>query len=332
MKAAVFGASGYTGQVLVSLLLRHPAVEKLFLVRQEEAGSFQQFSPLFPDIPFCREKVAEKAEVFFLCLPDGESQKRVPKLLAQKKRIIDFSGDYRVSAAAHRKYYGVKRGDDASFRKRVYGLPELFAQAIAQAGLVANPGCYATAALLALYPLVSSGVVKRGPFFVDAKSGASGLGRKAAVHSHFVEVNESILPYNPLAHDQIPEIEETLAQATHRKIQVNFVPHLLSQSQGILASVYAGAEAKPPDLPALYREVYAGAPFVKVLERLPKTQWVVQTPYCLIAPLYDPRTKTVKVFSALDNLYKGAASQAVESFNLMLGLPQEAGLSSSSKS
>ena len=308
-KVGIIGATGYTGIGVLGLLLQHPDVEVAWITSRSQAG--KKISAVYPHLLGKTDLVCQEAnvenmtaglELVFLCLEHGQSQNIIPLLEKQNIKIVDLSADYRFKA--------------------VYGIPELKRKEIKAAKLVANPGCYATASILAIAPLAKEA---DGPIVVDAKSGVSGTGRTPTVKNNYSECDESISPYKVAEHRHIPEIEMLTGT------QVVFVPHLTPLIRGILADAYIKLKDKKladtKQLTALYQKFYQAEPFVRVLESdLPSTKNVSGTNYCDIAVRVDEKTGYVIVMSAIDNLMKGASGQAVQNMNLMLGLEETAGL------
>ncbi|HEY8414719.1 MAG TPA: N-acetyl-gamma-glutamyl-phosphate reductase [Thermaerobacter sp.] len=349
--AAVIGASGYAGAELVRLLARHPHVEL-----RAVAGSSRAGEPLAGVFPHLRGLVGltleealspavwEGVDFVFLALPSGASAELLPRVLSRAlergTRIIDLSGDLRLPAELYEAWYGRPAVDPAIRREAVYGLAELFPDRIRSARLVSNPGCYPTAILLGLAPLARAGLLASGAVVIDAKSGVSGAGRGVSLSTHFGEVNENFLPYKVGRHQHTPEVEHVLEQLAGRPVTVALTTHLLPVSRGILATIYVrpaggdgaaggpGAVPGPEDVHRLYREFYAGRPFVRVLEpgAFPAIKQVQGSNYCDIGLHVDGRSGWITVFAAIDNLVKGAAGQAVQNMNLMAGFDETAGL------
>lgn len=320
MKVCIVGASGYTGGELIRLLLGHPGARLCGLYGTAEKDLIE----LFPNLRKCIEasirpadELPGEAELAFLAVPHGQAAPLAGRLLAQGLKVIDLSGDLRLKDdAQHERHYGPEQ-DSALRREAVYGLPELQRDRIRQARLIANPGCYPTASILALKPLIS---LAEGALIVDAKSGVSGAGRGATATTHFCHVNDNLRPYHLGVHRHQPEIEQGLGQS------VFFSPHLAPMTRGILATCYA--RVRPGhDLQALYEEAYGDEPFVRVLrDELPQTRATAGSNYVDVAVRYDPERQLAVAVSALDNLVKGASGQAIQNFNLMCGFPETEGL------
>jgi N-acetyl-gamma-glutamyl-phosphate reductase len=337
IRASVVGASGYTGAELVRLLAGHPAVALGELVADRRAGAaLADVFPGFRDV-VARELVAADdwqqlgrgADVVFLALPHGQALAAVPRILAGGARVVDLGPDFRLrDAATYETWYGRPHGAADALAGAVYGLPELHRPAIRTAAVVANPGCYATAAALALLPLVEAGLTD-GPVCVDGKSGASGAGRQPSESLHFAELNENVRAYNVAAHRHTPEIEQTLADAAGRKLPVVFAPHIVPMTRGILVTCYVPLRQDLSQDTALdlYCERYAGEPFVRVLqEALPATKATWASNFCDVALRVDAERSVAVALAALDNLVKGAAGQAVQNMNLMFDRPETEGL------
>jgi len=340
-RVALFGVTGYTGLELIEILLRHPSVELTYLASRRE--ELPVVSDIFPRLrgrcdartaPIDLDAVAEAADVALLALPHLVSKQHVPELLERGLTVLDLSADYRLKdASVYERYYGEPHTDAGNLAQAVYGLPELYGDELRGARLVAVPGCYPTAAILAAAPLVCSDWPVVEEVTVDAKTGVSGGGRSPKLAFHFPEANESVKPYNVGIHRHQPEMEAVLSDVGDRTVAVDFVPHLVPMDRGILATVYVhlDEEVGEADIQARFEKFYAGQPFVRVrpLGDCPATKDVAYTNYCDIGlkALWsrDGRTK-VTVMSAIDNLLKGASGQAVEDMNLVLGFPRTAGL------
>lgn len=340
VRVGILGASGYGGAELLRLLKAHPGVELVgFSSRKHEGRSLSAAWPqLWDERPFLsQEEVLERAEVVFLALPNGLAMGIAPEALRAGKRVIDLSGDFRLPPGVYEAWYGIRHQSPEAYQEAVYGLPELHRQELQGARLVANPGCYVTAATLALAPLAAEGVLKGG--FLVGLSGVSGAGREGE-GTFFAEVNENLKPYKAGGtHRHIPEMEQNLGRLlaqgrpvrTHgeaKEVRLSFTPHLVPMTRGILVTAEAEVEGHWSQglLEALYRDFYAQEPFVRVLDRLPETKGTLGSNRVDLKPLYEARTGRVLVFAALDNLVKGMAGQAVQNLNLMLGFPEETAL------
>jgi N-acetyl-gamma-glutamyl-phosphate reductase len=339
LRIAVFGASGYSGAELVRLLSRHPRVRVTHLAAASSAG--KALSELYPalrgiDLPKLQalepETLKGQADLAFLALPHTESMKAAPKLLAAGLKVIDLSGDFRLQDTDdYEAFYKHAHEEGGLLKEAVYGLAEIHGEQVKGARLVANPGCYTTTAILALYPLLKDGLISPEGIVIDAKSGVTGAGRKLQDSTAFGTVDGNFSAYRVGgSHQHIPEIEQELSVAAGKDVTVVFTPHLLPLNRGILSTAYAGpAKAlKAEDLVDCLKSFYAGRPFVRVLEpgQLPTLRSVVGTNLIEIGAAYDERAKKVIIFSATDNLVKGAAGQAVQNLNLMFGWPETDGL------
>jgi N-acetyl-gamma-glutamyl-phosphate reductase len=335
----IVGASGYGGVQLVRLLKEHPGVEIVYLGGESSAG--KPFSDLYPHLsPFVDlkieaidlEEIAARCQVVFLSLPNGLAYQMAPTLLARGCKVLDLSADYRFfDVSTYTSWYGGGRDDQEIVSKTVYGLPELYRDRIAQAQLIGCPGCYPTASLLALAPLLKQGLILPETAIIDAKSGTSGGGRQAKVNMLLAEADSSLGAYGVARHRHTPEIEQICSDLAGSEVTVQFTPHLIPMVRGILATVYAtmrdpGLQHK--DLITIYNAFYRNAPWVKVLSSgtYPQTKWACGTNLCYIGLEVDSRTGRVIVLSAIDNLMKGQAGQAVQCLNLMMGWEETLGL------
>jgi N-acetyl-gamma-glutamyl-phosphate reductase len=348
-RVAIVGASGYSGEELVRLLLSHPHAELSAVTSRQYAGQtlaqvFPKFAhhPRAKDLRFSEPKaelLARQAQIIFLALPHGVAAEFAVPLLEQGCQVIDLSADFRVkSAAVYKDFYAHDHPAPELLSQAVYGLPEVYRAEIKQASLVASPGCYPTSILLPTIPLLKAGLIEPNHIIADSLSGVSGAGRKAELDYLFVECNESVRPYGLPKHRHLSEIEQELSLAAGVDVVIQFTPHLIPVNRGILTTLYLtprkGLEGpKGPNgfgegISACYRAAYAKEPFVRLLEgkALPDTKNVVGTNVIEIAWRLDPRTGRLIVMSAEDNLVKGASGQAVQSMNLMCGFPETAGL------
>lgn len=333
---AVFGVSGYTGSEALRLLASHPVFEVAAAGGSATAG--ERIGDLHPHLPALSHLTVERldpgtvgAEAALLALPHEESAEVAPALLDAGVRVVDLSGAFRLPPEAYPAWYGFVHPAPAWTEKAVYGLPEMRASEIAGADLVANPGCFPTAAVLALAPLLRAELISRMGIVVDAKSGISGAGRTPTQTSHYASTEGSIRPYKPGGvHRHVPEMEAELAAAAGAPVAVSFVPHLVPSVRGILVTCYAPLASSADDgkLHATLTEAYDGAPFVRVLAQgtLPDTKRTTGANAIEIGVALDQHTATAVVMAAIDNLVKGAAGQAVQNLNLMFGLPETAGL------
>jgi len=336
LKVSIIGATAYTSCELVRILLRHPEVQIVHLGGRR--GGRPRLSEIFPalrglcDMPLgglAPQDAPEKADVAFFTLPHQVSQRHVPLYLAEGIRCIDFSADYRFdSLSTYEAHYGA-HSDPGNLGRAVYGIPELFRDRIAGADLVANPGCYPTAVALALAPLVAGGLCDCTEVIVDAKSGVSGRGSRPEAGSMYCECNENLMAYKLGTHRHEPEMEHVLRLSGAPQANVLFVPHLVPMDRGILATLYVRLtrEVSARELQGACEGFYAGAPFVRVLPtgQQPRTKDVARTNFCDIAITPVKGARAV-VTSAIDNLWRGAASQAVQNMNVLFGLEEGAGI------
>jgi N-acetyl-gamma-glutamyl-phosphate reductase len=322
---AVAGATGYAGQELVRLLARHPAA-RLAVAMSSGAASAARALPALARIwdgavvPFDIDRLAGEAAVVFLALPEAAAADAGPQLVARGARVIDLSGAFRLRDAGQRRTFYPATGDVPS--GLVYGVPERHRDAIRGARLISCPGCYPTAALLPLLPLADAGLL-RGNVVIDAKSGISGAGKAASDRTHFSENHGSVAAYGVFSHRHTPEIEQELG------LPVTFVPHLVPLDRGILATIYTSLApgTTAGNVSAAFETAYADAPFVRLTgDTLPEIKHVAHTNFCDIGWRVDEPTGRLVIVSCLDNLLKGAAGQAVQAFNLALGLDERTGL------
>ena len=340
-KVAIVGASGYSGEVLVQLLLNHPHAELVAVTsRQNAEQTLAQVFPKFASHPKSKtlrfvdpnvEILAKQADVVFLALPHGVAAEYAVPLLAAGCVVIDLSADFRLkSAAIYKEFYAHDHPAPDLLKKSVYGLPEIYREQIKKSLLIASPGCYPTSILLPVIPLLKAGLVKPTGIIADSLSGVSGAGRKVEGEYLFVECNESVRPYGVPKHRHLSEIEEQLSLAAKSQVTIQFTPHLIPVNRGILTTLYLEPKEKLSEekISACYKKFYGSEPFVRLLEgkSLPDTKNVVGTNYIEIAWRLDPRTNRLIVMSAEDNLVKGASGQAVQSMNIICGFTETAGL------
>jgi N-acetyl-gamma-glutamyl-phosphate reductase len=348
-KVAIVGASGYSGEELVRLLLNHPHAELTAVTSRQYAGqTLAQIFPKFANHPRAKalrfsepnaELLGRQADIVFLALPHGVAAEYAAPLIQAGCTVIDLSADFRVrDAAVYKEFYAHDHSAPDLLSKAVYGLPEVYRDQIKSASLIASPGCYPTSILLPLIPLLRAGLIKPTGIIADSLSGVSGAGRKAELDYLFVECNESVRPYGIPKHRHLSEIEQELSVAAGSAVTMQFTPHLIPVNRGILTTLYvapsehfsdvAGAERLAQKIVACYHQAYSHEPFVRILEgkALPDTKNVVGTNVCEIAWRLDHRTGRLIVLSAEDNLVKGASGQAVQSMNILCGYPETAGL------
>ncbi|MEH2301668.1 MAG: N-acetyl-gamma-glutamyl-phosphate reductase [Nostoc sp.] len=335
----IVGASGYGGVQLVRLLMDHPEVELVYLGGESSIGKC--FGDIYPHLAHAAnlpieavepEIIAHRCEVVFLSLPNGLACQIAPKLLEKGCKVLDLSADYRFSdLATYTSWYGTQRNDRSTAATAVYGLPELYRDRIAEAQLVGCPGSYPTASLLALSPLLKQGLIVPETAIIDAKSGTSSSGRQAQTNLLLAEADNSITAFNVGRHRHTPEIEQICSDLAGHELMIQFTPHLIPMVRGILATVYA--TLRDPglvrdDLITIFSAFYRNSPWVRICGSgvYPQTKWANGSNLCYIGVEVDPRTGRVIVMSAIDNLIKGQAGQAIQCLNLMMGWDETLGL------
>jgi N-acetyl-gamma-glutamyl-phosphate reductase len=339
IKVAIAGASGYTGLELVRLLTTHTQVKITAISSEKYQGqmladvfpsfggfSDLQFTPLTPSI-------AADCDILFLALPHTTALDQMPAFLQQSCRVIDLSADFRLqSQDTFQQWYAVPHTQSEALEQAVYGLPEIHRERIKTAKLVANPGCYPTSVLLALLPILTTDWVNADSIIADCKSGVSGAGRKLALVSLFSECNEAVSAYALGTHRHTPEIEQEISTFLGQETKITFSPHLVPMTRGMLATVYINLkkELALSELEQKYREYYVNEPFVRVLNSgtCANTHTVVASNFCDIGLAIDARAKRIIITAAIDNLVKGAAGQAIQNMNIMLGLDEKTALDS----
>jgi len=329
LRVCVFGATGYTGIELLRILSGHPKVEITSATSKTYAG--QDVSDAIPTLRGTKinclrltEEPQKDFDLAFLCLPHEGSHDLAPQLIEQGKRVIDLSGSYRLKdPELYTTYYGFKHSYPQILRESVYGLPELFREEIKRARLVANPGCYPTASLLGLFPLLKA-KVEIDEIIIHALSGVSGAGRKLRQQFHYPEMEENFFAYSVERHRHTPEIESVIENLLGRKIPVRFTPVVVPASRGMLSTIYVRTPEK--NIHDIYDEVYAKEPFVILTNEPPMPRWLTGTNFCYIYTHYDKRNSLAVIISAIDNLGKGASHQAVQNMNIMFGFDETTGL------
>ncbi len=337
IRAGIIGATGYAGAELVRILSGHPEVSLSVITSRQYAGI--PFADIYPALTgrvdlnceeYSVDRFSSGTDVVFTALPHQLPMAFVPELLAAGKKVIDLSADFRFKdLSTYELFYQPHTAVDLC-EQSVYGLSEVNFNDIQQASLVGNPGCYPTSVLLPLVPLLKKGLINPHSIIADSKSGVSGAGRSASLTTHFCEVNEACKAYKIGAHRHTPEMEETLSIATGESIHLTFVPHLIPVTRGMLTTIYADPVqgAGQDDIRECLAAFYAGRPFIRLHEdnRYPDISHVRGTNYCDMGFKVDPGTQRLILISAIDNLVKGAAGQAVQNMNIMFGLDETAGL------
>ena len=338
IRAGIVGITGYTGEELIKILLRHTGAEITALCGRTSA-EIRPLKDIYPHLggdglvcePLDAASLAGKTDVVFLALPHRVSFGIVPELLARNIKVIDLSADFRLNdPAVYERWYGEKHTAPQLLGEAVYGLTELNRAGIRAARLVANPGCYPTTILLALAPLLAGRAVAGASIIIDAKSGISGAGRKT-VAEYYKNEHPNFRPYSVGGiHRHIPEIEQELSKIAGEAITVTFTPHILPMERGMISTIYVspGREISADELKDIYSRRYAGEPFVRFMGpgKIPDVRNIVNTNYCDIGAYVDGRTKKLVIISAIDNLVKGASGQAVQNMNVMFGIKETEGL------
>lgn len=341
LKLGIIGATGYVGAEIVRLLALRDDIKITTVVSNSFAG--QPFSNVYPSLRgiydnFCDkldiDEISEKADFFITALPHGVSSSIIPSLLEKGKRVIDHSGDFRFrDIKVYEKWYKVTHNAPQLISNAVYGLPELYRNEIKTAALVADPGCYPTCSILGIAPALKNGIVSHQDIVINAVSGVSGAGRKSELAYAFCETDENFKAYGVTNHRHTPEIEQELSLICGKPVMVSFTPHLAPFKRGMLATSYLNlnSELKPTDIHSLYEDYYRDEPFVRILPlgQFPETKYVAGSNYIDIGIAVDHRLNKLIVISALDNLGKGSAGQAVQSLNIMAGFEETKGLLSS---
>ena len=334
IRVAIIGATGYTGAESIEITLRHGEAELVYLsALPQECGAAGDVFPQFAgrcDLqiePLDFDKLHGLADIALCCLPHKVSMGFVPKLLDAGLKVIDFSADYRLkNTNVYEKFYEVKHTDTANLARAVYGLPELFREQIKGADLVANPGCYPTSTLLAVAPLLKEGLIETESIIVNAVTGVSGAGRNPSSKFHFPNMNENLFAYGIGSHRHMPEMEQIASEIAGSEVKILFQPHVGPFDRGILSTVYCQPKGKTNSkkLSKLYNDFYTGEAFVQICNEAPAVKDVAGTNYChIFATCAKGR---IIIFSAIDNLVKGASGQAVQNMNIIFGLEETLGL------
>ncbi len=338
LKVAIVGSTGYGGVELIRFLLGHPEVEIASVISSSSSGI-----PITDGFPHLSEivmqdlegvdphAIAEKADLVFTATPSGVSGKLVPELLAAGLKVIDLSGDFRIKdGAVYETWYKHEAPAAELLDRAVYGLAEVNGDAVKGSEFISNPGCYPTATLLGLIPALNAGWIDSKSMIIDAKSGVSGAGRGTSLMTHYAEINENLKVYKVNKHQHIPEVEQCLSQIAGESVTVTFTTHLVPMTRGIMTTMYAGLNGThtEAELVELYRHYYEGRPFVRIREagKWPATKEVFGSNYCDIGFAVDERTGRLTIVSVIDNVVKGAAGQAIQNLNLMMGWAETTGL------
>ena len=338
MKAGIINVTGYAGVELARILSAHPEVEIVSVTGRSSAG--QLLSHVFPHLDTfdmkISEEIQENVDIVFSALPHGVSAKTLKPFIDSGIKVVDISADFRIKdPLVYQEWYGQTHSAVSCLEKSVYGLPEMHRDEIANAQLIANPGCYPTSAILALAPAVKEGLIE-SDIIIDSKSGVSGAGRSLGLDYHFSETNNNMKAYSVDGHRHLPEITQELSMFGNSKVNVTFLTHLVPLTRGILSSCYAALnEGMLSDIHSakrevvdVYREFYKGEAFVHVVNEPPQTKQTWGSNMCYIYPTVDVRTGKLIVVSCLDNLVKGAAGQAIQNMNVMCNMPEVQGLES----
>ncbi|MEF2243920.1 MULTISPECIES: N-acetyl-gamma-glutamyl-phosphate reductase [unclassified Paenibacillus] len=335
---AIVGSTGYGGVELIRLLASHPQAEITSLISSSSAGT--PFTDGFPHLINIREELLDdvdpaliktKADVVFLATPAGVASKIAPQFLEAGLKVIDLSGDFRLKdTAVYEEWYKKPAAQEPYLSQAVFGLSEIYGENVKGASFISNPGCYPTATLLGLVPAVKAGWIDPASIIVDAKSGVSGAGRGVSLGTHYSELNENFKAYKLNKHQHVPEIEMVLSDAAGKPVVTTFSTHLVPMTRGIMSTIYATVQGEhsTQDFIDMYKGFYEGRSFVRIRPagQWPSTKEVWGSNYCDIGFDYDARTNRVTIISVIDNLVKGAAGQAIQNLNLMMGWDESLGL------
>lgn len=337
MKVAIIGATGYGGAELVRILHRHPKVSIHSIHATSMHG--EKLSTVFPHMQHLiqdtleeadLDKLAKEVDIVFTATPSGVAKNIAPLLVEKGVKVIDLSGDFRINnRETYKEWYKINAAEQEKLDQAVYGLTEWVEKDLQKANLIANPGCFPTAVLLGLAPLVKEGIIDENMIIIDAKTGVSGAGKSASQGTHFPETNDNLKIYKVHAHQHTPEIEEQLQNWNEKIGPVTFTTHLAPMTRGIMATMYLTAKESTTtkSLTELFQKQYKDNHFIRIQEgRFPSTKEVSGSNFCDIAVAYDERTKRITVVSVIDNLVKGASGQAVQNMNKMLGFDEHEGI------
>jgi len=336
-RVAIVGATGYAGAELVRILSGHPKTELTVLTSRQYAGV--RFDRVYPAMAglvdlvceeYSTDRICTDADIVFMALPHQLPMAFVPDIIEHGLKVIDLSADFRFNdATIYESTYQPHTAKEL-LKSSVYGLSEIYSDRIKMAMLIGNPGCYPTSVLLPLIPLIKQGLLDPATLVADSKSGVSGAGRSLSLASHYCEVNESIKAYKVTVHRHNPEMDAVLSNEARKPVSITFVPHLVPMTRGMLTTIYAtpATALKAQDIIDCYKSIYSRRPFIRVypLDRLPDTLHVRGTNYCDIGFKLDDRNNRLILISAIDNLVKGTAGQAVQNMNLMMGFDETDGL------
>ncbi|HEY8908904.1 MAG TPA: N-acetyl-gamma-glutamyl-phosphate reductase [Desulfosporosinus sp.] len=338
MKVGVLGATGYAGQELVRILHRHEEVNELYLASSSVAGN--EYEAVYPhwngqNVGVLQDENVPDLDVLFCALPHGLTAARTTAFLERNIKVIDLGADFRLnSAQIYEEWYKIKHPATELLKEAVYGLPELYREQIRGKSLIANPGCYPTATLLALVPLLRHKLLETEFLIIDAKSGVSGAGRGVSINTHYAEINENFKAYGVATHRHTPEIEQELSKATGHPLTVNFTPHLVPMTRGMLVTIYAAVQegVQEEDLRECWLEQYADEEFIHVLPKgtWPQTKFSSGSNHAFLQLTIDQRTGNAILVATIDNLIKGAAGQAIQNMNLVMGWPEGQGITGTS--
>jgi N-acetyl-gamma-glutamyl-phosphate reductase len=338
VNAGIIGALGYTGKEIIHYLSKHPLVRIRKLWDKAVTGGGQRIDSIFPEfknvvnvrVEDFNKKEIELIDVLFLALPHTVSMKLVPDLLNKVRVLIDLSADYRFKDhKSYQKWYGVEHADKKNIKKAVYGLPEINRAKIKGANFIANPGCYPTSMILGLYPLAKEGLLRDAQVIVDSKTGASGAGRKAATGLIFSELSGNLRPYKINKHQHMPEVVSFFKDELDKRLDLSFIPQIIPIDRGIISMIYVVfKEKKREDLYRLYKKYYSKEPFIRLSKKgeSPELKSVAATNFCDLGHLDFINNRTFLIISCIDNLGKGAASQAVQNMNIALDFREIEGL------
>jgi len=337
LKVGVIGATGYTGEEILKILLKIPEVKIAYIAAKvDKKANINEIFPYFKGKlslecdNLDEKKAVELCDLVFLALPHTVSMEIAPAFINAGKKVIDLSADYRLDAQIYKDWYKAEQKDSKNLKSAVYGLPELYREDIKKAKLIANPGCYPTAAILSLAPAVTAFSKDIESIIIDAKSGVTGAGRKASLDFFFSEINENLKAYKVNCHQHMPEVEQGLSKLAGKKVNITFVPHLIPMNRGILETTYVKLNKVIPAAKVLdiYQKFYRNEPFVRLRTdgTFPQVKDVVNTNFCDIGLKVEEENKLLILVTCIDNLLKGAAGQAVQNMNIMCGFKEAAGL------